>query len=145
MTFQRIVVPTDGSDLASKAVSKAVSLAQHLNATVYAFSVKEPFPYNALSEIQPAPPPDYEDLQERLVQQRLNAVQDACKAAGVTCRTGSAESLNPWQAIIDFARGKEADLIVMGSHGRRGMAALLLGSETQKVLTHCHVPVLVVR
>ena len=70
---------------------------------------------------------------------------DAAKAAGVACQAHSVEALHPWEAIIDHAKRNECDLVVMTSHGRRGVSALLLGSETQKVLTHSTVAVLVVR
>ena len=143
--YQRILVPTDGSDLAAKAVSTAVNLAKQVGAKVFALSVKEPFPFNALSEYQPAPPADYYENQERLALQRVGAVEEACRGAGVSCQVSTMESGSPWEAIIDHARDHQCDLIVMGSHGRKGMAALLLGSETQKVLTHCKLPVLVVR
>jgi nucleotide-binding universal stress UspA family protein len=143
--YQRILVPTDGSELAAKAVSAAVQLAKLVGAKVYALSVKEPFAFNALSEYQPAPPPSYYEQQETLALQRVGAVQEACQGAAVACQVSTIESINPWEAIIDHARDHQCDLIVMGSHGRRGMAALLLGSETQKVLTHCKLPVLVVR
>ena len=75
----------------------------------------------------------------------MHAVVEACKAAGVACQAHTVEALHPWEAIIDHAKRNECDLLVMASHGRRGVSALLLGSETQKVLTHSKVPVLVVR
>ena len=70
---------------------------------------------------------------------------DAAAAAGVGCKGFTVEGLHPWEAILDHAKTQNCDLIVMASHGRRGMSALLLGSETQKVLTHSSLPVLVVR
>jgi nucleotide-binding universal stress UspA family protein len=72
-------------------------------------------------------------------------VVDAAKAAGVECAAFTVEALHPWEALVDHAKAQSCDLIVMASHGRRGVSALLLGSETQKVLTHCSVPVLVVK
>lgn len=143
--YQRIVVPTDGSDLSKKAVQTAVSLARLSGAELRAISVKEPFPYSALSEMQPVPPQEFFDAQERLANARVQAVQDAAKAAAIACKAHTVEALHPWEAILDYARAESADLIVMASHGRRGLNALLLGSETQKVLTHSALPVLVVR
>jgi nucleotide-binding universal stress UspA family protein len=143
--FQRILVPTDGSDITAKAVSTAISLAKSLGAKVYAISVKEPFPYSAISEMQPTPPQEFFDAQERIAAKRVQAVADACKAAGMPCEAHTVEALHPWEAIIDHAKRQECDLVVMASHGRRGVAALLLGSETQKVLTHSQVAVLIVR
>ena len=72
-------------------------------------------------------------------------MSEACAAAGVECQAHTVEALHPWEAIIDHAKLMECDLLVMASHGRRGVSALLLGSETQKVLTHSKLPVLVVR
>ncbi|MBS0434616.1 universal stress protein [Piscinibacter sp.] len=143
--FKRILVPTDGSDITGKAVDKAIGLAKSVGATLYAISVKEPFPYSAISEMQPTPPQEFFDAQERIAAKRLAQVTDAAKAAGVPCQAHSVEALHPWEAIIDHAKRNECDLVVMASHGRRGVSALLLGSETQKVLTHSTVAVLVVR
>ena len=143
--YQRIVVPTDGSDLSKKAVQTAVSLARLCGAELRTISVKEPFPYSALSEMQPVPPQEFYEAQDRLASSRVQAVQDAAKAAGIACKAHTVEGLHPWEAILDYARAEAADLIVMASHGRRGLNALLLGSETQKVLTHSALPVLVVR
>ncbi len=143
--FKRILVPTDGSDITGKAVDTAIALAKSVGAQLYAISVKEPFPYSAISEMQPTPPQEFFDAQERIAAKRLALVTDAAKAASVACQAHSVEALHPWEAIIDHAKRMECDLVVMASHGRRGVTALLLGSETQKVLTHSTVPVLVVR
>ena len=143
--FKRILVPTDGSDITQKAVDTAVALAQSLGAQLYTISVKEPFPYSAISEMQPTPPQEFFDAQERIAAKRVAVVVTAAKAAGLACQAHTVEALHPWEAIIDHAKQQGCDLIVMASHGRRGVSALLLGSETQKVLTHSTVPVLVVR
>ena len=143
--FQRILVPTDGSDITLKAVATSIALAKSVGAHVYTISVKEPFPYSAISEMQPTPPQEFFDAQERIATKRVQAVVDECKAAGVACEAHTVEALHPWEAIIEHAKRMECDLLVMASHGRRGVSALLLGSETQKVLTHSKVPVLVVR
>ena len=108
-------------------------------------SVKEPFPYTAVSDLQPVPPQDYFDAQERIAQRRVEAVRAMCEAAGVHGQSHTLDGVHPWEAIIEHCKERGCDLIVMASHGRRGMSALLLGSETQKVLTHSNVPVLVVR
>ncbi len=143
--YKRILVPTDGSDITSKAVQSAISMAKLTGAEVFALAVKEPFPYSAISEMQPVPPQEFLDAQERVAAARVTAVADAAVAAGVKCQGHSVEGLHPWEAILDHGKAQDCDLIVMASHGRRGMSALLLGSETQKVLTHSTVPVLVVR
>ena len=143
--FKRILVPTDGSEITLKAVETAIALAKSVGAQLYAISVKEPFPYSAISEMQPTPPQEFFDAQERIANKRVQAVLELGKAAGVNCQAHTVEALHPWEAIIDHAKRTECDLLVMASHGRRGVSALLLGSETQKVLTHTNVPVLVVR
>lgn len=143
--YKRILVPTDGSDITVKAARTAVNLAQGLGAQVVTLAVKEPFPYSALSEMQPIPPQEFFDAQERIALKNVQAVQDIAQAAGVRCEAATVEALHAWEAILDHASQKDCDLIVMASHGRRGVAALLLGSETHKVLTHSSLPVLVVR
>jgi nucleotide-binding universal stress UspA family protein len=143
--FNRILVPTDGSDITKKAVDTAISLAKSVNAKLYTLSVKEPFPYSAISEMQPTPPQEFFDAQERIASARVKEVRETAERMGLQCEGHTVEALHPWEAVIDHARRHECDLIVMASHGRRGVTALLLGSETQKVLTHSKVPVLVVR
>ena len=143
--FQRILIPTDGSELTAKAVDTAVRLAKSIGARLYTISVKEPFPYSAISEMQPTPPQEFFDAQERIAAKRIQGVRAACEAGGVPCEAHTIEALHPWEAIIEHAKRMECDLLVMASHGRRSVTALLLGSETQKVLTHSKIPVLVVR
>ncbi len=140
-----ILIPTDGSDITAKAVASAVTLAKTFGARLVTLAVKEPFPYSAITEMQPIPPQEFFDAQERIAVKHLDQVKAACAAAGVACEAASVEAVHPWEAIIEHGRAQGADLIVMASHGRRGVAALLLGSETQKVLTHCRIPVLVYR
>ncbi len=143
--FKRILVPTDGSEITGKAVQSAIELARLAGAELFAVSVKEPFPYSAISEMQPVPPQEFYDAQERIAAENVKAVITAAAAAGLTCQGHTVEALRPWEAILDHAKLQGCDLLVMASHGRRGMSALLLGSETQKVLTHSTLPVLVVR
>ena len=82
---------------------------------------------------------------QAIAAERVNAVREACRAAGQACEAHTIEAVHPWEAIIEHAKTHACDLIVMSSHGRKGVTALLLGSETQKVLTHTSIPVLVVR
>ena len=145
MSFKRILVPTDGSDITSKAVETALDLAKAGAGQLFAISVKEPFPYSAISEMQPVPPQEFYDAQERIAATRVKAVVDASQSAGVACNGHTVEALHPWEAILDHAKAQQCDLIVMASHGRRGVAALLLGSETQRVLIHSSLPVLIVK
>ncbi len=143
--FKRILVPTDGSDITTKAVNTALELAKGGVAKLFAISVKEPFPYSAISEMQPVPPQEFYDAQERIAAARVKAVVDAAKAVGVDCSGHTVEALHAWEAILDHAKSQQCDVIVMASHGRRGVAALLLGSETQRVLIHSSLPVLIVK
>ncbi|MEH0167665.1 universal stress protein [Paucibacter sp. JuS9] len=143
--FKRILVPTDGSEITSKAIDTAIAMAKTHGAKLYTISVKEPFPYSAVSEMQPTPPQEFFDAQERIASARVKAVIAAAEAANVSAEGHTVEALHPWEAIIEHAQQNKVDLLVMASHGRRGVQALLLGSETQKVLTHCTTPVLIVR
>jgi len=143
--YKRILVPTDGSEITAKAVATAIELAALAKAELLAIAVKEPFPYSAISEMQPVPPQEFYDAQERIARQHAQSVIDAARKAGLACQAHTVEALHPWEAILEHAKEKGCDLIVMASHGRRGVAAVLLGSETQKVLTHGQLPVLVVR
>lgn len=143
--YQRILFPTDGSDITAKALQHALSIAKLTGATLQVLSVKEPFPYSAISEMQPVPPQEFYDTQEKVAGGRVKAALAAAEAAGVKAQGETVEALHPWEAILEQAKVHGCDLLVMASHGRRGVSALLLGSETQKVLTHSTLPVLVVR
>ena len=143
--YKRILVPTDGSEITQRAVSAAVGLAQTLGAEIFTLCVKEPFPYGAVAEMQPTPPQEFFDAQERTAARHVRAVVEACEAAGVACHGQTVEGLQPWEAIVDHAARERCDLIVMGSHGRSGLASLFLGSESRDVLSHSKVPVLLVR
>jgi nucleotide-binding universal stress UspA family protein len=143
--YQRILFPTDGSDITAKALQSALGLAKLTGAALYVIAVKDPFPYGAISEMQPTPPQEFLDAQERVAAARVKHALDAAVAAGITAHGHTVEAVHPWEAIIEHAKAQACDLVVMASHGRRGLSALLLGSETQKVLTHVSLPVLVVR
>jgi nucleotide-binding universal stress UspA family protein len=143
--YHHILVPTDGSEITAKAVQTAISLAKTLGADLTALSVKEPYPYSAISEMQVVPPQEFFDAQERIAADRVKAVCAAAQEVGLTSSGLTIEALHPWEAVVGIAKDKGCDLIVMASHGRRGVSALLLGSETQKVLTHSQIPVLVVK
>ena len=143
--FKRILIPTDGSEITAKAVAMAVGMAKQTGAELLTIAVKEPFPYSAISEMQPVPPQEFFDAQERIAAERVKAVTSAAADAGLRCQGFTVEALHPWEAILDHAKSNGCDLIVMASHGRRGLNAILLGSETQRVLTHSQLPVLVVK
>lgn len=143
--FKRILVPTDGSELSSKAIAAALDLAKTLGASVVGMTTLEPYSYSNLSEYRPETLDDYEARMDQIGVERLGKVANAAAGAGVKVETLSVKSFSPYEAIIDTAKAKDCDLIVMASHGRRGLNAVLLGSETQKVLTHSAIPVMVFR
>ncbi len=143
--FKRILVPTDGSDLSNKAIAAAIDLAKTLKATVVGMTTLEPYSYSNLSEYRPETLDDYESRMDQFGAERLGRIADAAAQAAVPVETVSVKSFSPYEAIIDTAKAKGCDLIIMASHGRRGLNAVLLGSETQKVLTHTSIPVMVYR
>ena len=146
--FKHILVPTDGSELSREAVRRAVAFAKEAGARVTAFYAKPEYPVTYYGEgalIDPTTPEKFAELAEQQARQVLDFVVQACDVAGVACTTLSLTSDVPYEAIIQAAEQSGCDLIFMASHGRRGFSGLLLGSETNKVLTHSKVPVLVYR
>lgn len=143
--FKKILLPTDGSELSARAISGAIDMAKKLGAKIVGMTVVEPYSYSSLSEYRPESYEDYEARMTKIAQERLDALAAAGKAAGVEVETKIARSFSPYEAIIEMAKRNDCDAIFMASHGRRGLSAVLLGSETQKVLTHSTIPVLVYR
>jgi nucleotide-binding universal stress UspA family protein len=143
--FKKILLPTDGSELSSRAISGAIDMAKKLGAKIVGMTVVEPYSYSSLSEYRPESYEDYEARMTKIAQERLDSLAAAGKAAGVEVETKIARSFSPYEAIIEMAKNNDCDAIFMASHGRRGLSAVLLGSETQKVLTHSTIPVLVYR
>jgi nucleotide-binding universal stress UspA family protein len=140
--YKNILIATDGSDLSARAIEHGISLATGLAAKVTAVNVSEPFHWfdpNMVEEAESA----YAAGTNQIAAKALAAVTDAAKAAGVACETLHVERDQPYKAIIETAKARNCDLIVMASHGRKGLSALVLGSETVKVLTHSDIPVLV--
>ena len=144
--FKHILIPTDGSDLSRKAILYGVQLAKESGAKVTGLTVTEPYqPAGMDTVFIPIDQGDYEEQSRFLSEKAMEQVKMAAQAAGVPCETVLEVLDQPYRAIIDAAQALGCDLIVMASHGRRGISALLLGSETAKVLTHSTVPVLVYR
>ena len=146
--FKHILVPTDGSQLSTDTVKRAISFARDAGARISFFFAKPDYPiafYGEGALIDPTTPEKFAELAEQQAAQYLGEVQAMCTAAGVECSTTSATSDIPYEAIIEAAEKSGCDLIFMASHGRRGISGFLLGSETNKVLTHSKVPVLVYR
>jgi nucleotide-binding universal stress UspA family protein len=144
--YRHLLIATDGSELADKAVNHGIDLAKEIGAKITALTVSEPF--HAIA-VEPAMLEDtlgsYEVRMSEHVARILAAVAERAKAAGVVCETVHESDTHPYRAIIDTALSRGCDLILMASHGRRGVAAIILGSETVKVLTHSQIPVLVYR
>jgi nucleotide-binding universal stress UspA family protein len=134
--YKNILIPTDGSELTGKVIQSGITLAKAVGAKVTGITVTVP------SQIFADTIPNTSTAN---AEKYLRQVKDAAAAAGVSCSVIHAEHEQPYQAIIDEAKKNGCDLIVMASHGRRGVSALVLGSETVRVLTHSTIPVLVYR
>ena len=144
--FKHILIPTDGADLSRKAVIYGIQLAKTVGAKVTAITISEPYHVASMDAVLVAETPDEHEAQTaRIAEHALEQVRMAAEAASVEVETVRDIHDQPYRAIIDCARARRCDLIVMASHGRRGVAALLVGSETTKVLTHTAIPVLVYR
>ena len=147
--FKNILIPTDGTALSFIAVTTGIKLAKLLNAKVTGITVVQPLIDYAVGEFGLASDPaDLAKVNEITVtnaSKYLEAITEKAKIVGVESNTILIKQENPWEAIIATAASINADLIVMASHGRRGFDAFVLGSETNKVLTHSKVPVLVTR
>lgn len=147
--FKRILVATDGSKLSQKAIKAAAGLAKATGASITGVYVIGPYVPPAYGEGAIYTPgvsaKRYKEVTEREARKALAAVEVEARIARVAYRAAMLTANNPWEGIIRTAVAKKCDLIVMASHGRRGLAAFLLGSETTKVLTHSKIPVLVCR
>jgi nucleotide-binding universal stress UspA family protein len=144
--YKHILIPTDGSELSAKAIGHGVGLAKALGARVTAVTVSAPFHTFAVDPSMVTDTPDeYKKRVATLTAKHLSVAKDAATKAGVPCDVVHVEHEHPYVAIIDTARTRTCDAIVMASHGRRGVSAIVLGSETVKVLTHSTTPVVVVR
>ena len=148
--YRHILVPTDGSTLSNRAAKAAARLARQHKARITALYAIEPFRpssygIDAIAYSAVYSPKDYEADMRKVAEKALGKVRAAAEAEKVPFTGLSVVEGHPWEAIVNAARRKKCDLIVMASHGRRGVEGLLLGSETQKVLTHTKTPVLVCR
>jgi nucleotide-binding universal stress UspA family protein len=143
--FRHILIPTDGSELSQMAIDGGIDLARALSAHVTAYACLPPYPYTPFSEVVVEPPAEYQQRAEQEARDHLHTVEDACAAAGVPCTAIVSVHPAPYQGIIETAEKYQCDLIFMASHGRRGLGSLLIGSETQRVLTHTQIPVIVYR
>jgi len=143
--FKKILLPTDGSDVALAAADRAVALARLADAAVHAVYVQEPYPYTGIGATNSTGVQEHLAAAQREASQALELVSALTRSAGVTLVTEIAEGSSPAEQIVEMARRCGADLIVMGSHGRTGIARVLLGSVASKVLMLSPVPVMVVK
>ncbi len=144
--YKHILIPTDGSDLSKSAVKHGVALAKAVKARITSLTVVTPSQLFVLEpEIVSETLEDYRKHMVAFATKCLDQVKAEALAQDVSCDVMYVEHDHPYQAIIDAAANQHCDLIVMASHGRRGLSAVVLGSETVKVLTHSAIPVLVYR
>lgn len=144
--YKRILFPTDGSDASRRAIQPGVEFARSVGAEVVAMTATPEFhTVTADSEMLAQTPEQYAEASRVRAQRLLDEVLAVARDAGVPCTGVQVVSDEPYEAIIATARQHMCDLIVMASHGQRGIKGLLLGSETQKVLVHSAIPVLVHR
>jgi nucleotide-binding universal stress UspA family protein len=144
--YRHILVPTDGSERSARAIAAGTALAAALRAKVTVLMATPPIPPIVLEGL--AAPVRNEELEQNAsdyAKTCLDVASEAAVPAGVHCETIHLQHAQPWAAIVETAERKGCDLIVMASHGRAGITATVLGSETNKVLMHSKVPVLVCR
>jgi len=144
--YKHILIATDGSELSKLALQEGIALAKALDARVTVITVRTPFHVFTADPVMIADTAEqYQRHSAALANQYLDAAKSIAAKAGVACDLVHVEHEHPYQAIIDTAQNRGCDVIQMASHGRRGMSAMVLGSETLKVLTHSAVPVIVSR
>jgi nucleotide-binding universal stress UspA family protein len=146
--FRQILLPTDGSDVSRLAMEQGIAFAKSIGASVTALHVGpefEPIAYDGLMPVDPITDEQFAEEAKARGQIYLASVERMAQEAGVACHTVYSTGHHPFDVIIRTAEERGCDLIVMASHGRRGLASLLLGGETQRVLTHTKIPVLVFR
>ena len=144
--YKRILIATDGSELAAKAVSAGLRLADALGSELVALMVTSADPGNVVAgPLVIVAPPEAFDEAKAFAERTLKTIKEAAKGAGIPCDPVHIVSEFPPRAILDTAADKSCDLIVMASHGRGGLKALVLGSVTKEVLAHSTLPVLVCR
>jgi nucleotide-binding universal stress UspA family protein len=144
--YKNLLIATDGSELADKGVTNGLALAKALGAKVTIVTVSDPWTAFVTGEVGASFPIDeYERACEVNASAILSSVAKRAEAAGVTCEKRYVKDQFAAEGILDTAKKEGSDLIVMSSHGRSGVARLLLGSQANKVVTHSTVPVLICR
>jgi nucleotide-binding universal stress UspA family protein len=145
--YKHILIPTDGSELSNKAIRHGVALAKALGAEVTLATATEPWDAVVVGEVAVVLPPEqYEATASASATNVLAAARQIAEQEGMTgCHALHIKERHPAEGIVEAAKEKDCDLIVMASHGRRGFSRMILGSEAYEVVTHSAVPVLIVR
>lgn len=144
--YEHVLIPTDGSPLSEMAIRHGMALARAVGARVTVLTVSLPFRSFAIDPVMVSDNPlRYEQECEALAEKAFGVARTEAAVVGVSCETRHVTQTQPYQAIVETAQAQGCDLICMASHGRKGVSALVLGSETNKVLTHSKIPVLVCR
>jgi nucleotide-binding universal stress UspA family protein len=147
--YKHILIATDGSELATKALEHGLALAKRDNARVTVVTVTEPWSALDIAHDarlhRPDPIGHFEELATAAANRILDDAAQRGNAHGVACERVHVKDQHPAEGIVATAKDTGCDLIVMASHGRRGVSRLLLGSQAYEVLTHCTVPALIVR
>lgn len=148
MVYHHLLVPSDGTQLSLRALDQALALAKALGSQVTLLHVQPPLPVPLVGMGDMLDPSTVDSLSQTAEKESARILQEgqaAGQAAGVALRTEVVKQDLPYRAIVEAAKRHGCDLIVMASHGRKGLSGLLIGSETQRVLLHAPIPVLVVR
>ena len=143
--FKHILVPVDGSPTSQLAIDKTIGLARAFGSRVTAIFVLDPYPFTGVGTDFAYGQADYFSAATAEANKAMDEAKAAFKDAGINAESSIVESHAPWRGVVETADALQADLIVMGSHGRSGLEKLVLGSVTQAVLSHTKVAVLVVR
>jgi nucleotide-binding universal stress UspA family protein len=144
--FKKILIPTDGSELSVVAIEKAIFFAAEIDAQIIGVTVTEPYHLVSTDNVMVSDSIEvYDTDMQQLAQKRLQQIKIKCDELAIDCKLIHKEAYHPYEEIISTAEENECDIIFMASHGRRGIGALLIGSEVNKVLTHTKIPVLVFR
>ena len=144
--YKRILLPTDGTELCERAIRHGIALAKLAQAKVVGVTVTQPLHSAVPRSFIPKNLAGIIHTETvKIADEKLAVIQRLAETESVEFENVRQSNDHPWEAILQTAKAKQCDLIVMASHGRRGLSAVVLGSETQKVLTHSSIPVLVVR
>jgi nucleotide-binding universal stress UspA family protein len=143
--FKKMLLPSDGSPQAHQAAEVAADLAKSQGAEIVGVYVIDPYPFIGIGDASALALDAYLSEAQAAAAQSLNFIRELCQARGVPFAGDTIERHSPYEGILETATAENCDLIVMGSHGRKGLQALILGSVAQKVLTHATIPVLVVK